>query len=64
MAEPANGEVGFFITYIKMLSGYFPTTYFLKIRTMTDFGPLIANPRSILLGAAAQFGIFFAFLGH
>ncbi len=30
---------------------------------MTDFGPLIANPRSILLGAAAQFGIFFTFIG-
>ncbi len=35
----------------------------LGVGAMTDFGPLIANPRSILLGAAAQFGIFFTFIG-
>lgn len=36
---------------------------FLGMGAMTDFGPLIANPRSLLLGAAAQFGIFFTFIG-
>lgn len=43
--------------------GIFPPLIFLGIGAMTDFGPLIANPKSILLGAAAQFGIFFTFIG-
>ncbi|NMA84774.1 MAG: sodium ion-translocating decarboxylase subunit beta [Epulopiscium sp.] len=43
--------------------GIFPPLIFLGVGALTDFGPLIANPRSILLGGAAQFGIFFAFLG-
>jgi len=43
--------------------GIFPPLVFLGVGALTDFGPLIANPRSILLGGAAQFGIFFAFLG-
>lgn len=43
--------------------GLYPPVIFLGIGCMTDFGPLIANPKSFLLGAAAQFGIFFAFLG-
>ncbi len=42
--------------------GIFPPLIFLGIGAMTDFGPLIANPKSLLLGAAAQFGIFVAFL--
>lgn len=41
----------------------FPPLVFLGVGSMTDFGPLIANPKSLLLGAAAQFGIFFTFLG-
>lgn len=41
----------------------FPPLIFLGIGAMTDFGPLIANPRSMLLGAAAQFGIFLTFFG-
>lgn len=41
----------------------FPPLIFLGIGAMTDFGPLIANPRSLLLGAAAQFGIFITFFG-
>ena len=45
------------------LKGIFPSLIFLGVGAMTDFGPLIANPKSILLGAAAQMGIFFAFLG-
>ncbi|MCG8539098.1 MAG: sodium ion-translocating decarboxylase subunit beta [Clostridia bacterium] len=43
--------------------GVFPPLIFLGLGAMTDFGPLIANPRSLLLGAAAQFGIFTTFLG-
>ena len=43
--------------------GIFPPLIFLGVGAMTDFGPLIANPKSILLGAAAQFGIFFTFIG-
>lgn len=43
--------------------GIYPPLIFLCIGASTDFGPLIANPRSLLLGAAAQFGIFFTFLG-
>lgn len=43
--------------------GIYPPLIFLGVGAMTDFGPLIANPRSILLGAAAQIGIFVAFIG-
>lgn len=43
--------------------GIYPPLIFLCIGASTDFGPLIANPRSLLLGAAAQFGIFFTFVG-
>jgi len=41
----------------------FPPIIFLGVGALTDFGPLIANPRTLLLGAAAQFGIFATFLG-
>ena len=43
--------------------GVFPPLIFLGVGAMTDFGPLIANPKSLLLGAAAQLGIFFTFIG-
>ncbi|NLJ95067.1 MAG: sodium ion-translocating decarboxylase subunit beta [Clostridiaceae bacterium] len=43
--------------------GIYPPLIFLGVGASTDFGPLIANPKSMILGAAAQFGIFFAFLG-
>ena len=43
--------------------GIYPPLIFLGIGTMTDFGPLIANPKSFLLGAAAQLGIFVTFIG-
>lgn len=43
--------------------GIFPPLIFLGVGAMTDFGPLIANPRSLLLGAAAQFGIYVTFAG-
>ncbi len=41
--------------------GIYPPLIFLGVGAMTDFGPLIANPKSILLGAAAQFGIFYIY---
>ncbi len=44
-------------------SGVFPLLIFLGVGAMTDFGPLIANPKTSLLGGAAQFGIFSALLG-
>ncbi len=44
-------------------SGLFPLLIFMGVGAMTDFGPLIANPRTMLLGAAAQFGIFFTIFG-
>ncbi len=43
--------------------GIFPPLIFMGVGAMTDFGPLIANPKSLLLGAAAQFGIFVTFFG-
>lgn len=43
--------------------GLFPPLIFLGVGAMTDFGPLIANPKSLFLGAAAQLGIFFTFIG-
>mgnify|MGYP006281320115 CR=1 FL=1 len=43
--------------------GIYPPLIFLCVGASTDFGPLIANPKSMLLGAAAQFGIFFTFIG-
>jgi len=43
--------------------GIFPPLIFMGVGVMTDFGPLLANPKSFLLGAAAQFGIFLAFFG-
>lgn len=49
--------------YIGVKLGIYPSLIFLGIGAMTDFGPLIANPKSFLLGAAAQAGIFFTFVG-
>ncbi len=64
---PLNGlmEEGGLLQYLYLGNklGIFPPLIFMGVGAMTDFGPLIANPRSIILGAAAQFGIFFSFLG-
>ena len=49
--------------YLGIKLGIYPCLIFLGIGAMTDFGPLIANPKSLLLGAAAQFGIFITYLG-
>ena len=51
------------LLYLGVKLGIYPPLIFIGIGCMTDFGPLIANPKSILLGAAAQFGVFFTFLG-
>ena len=51
------------ILYLGVKLQIFPPLIFLGIGTMTDFGPLIANPKSFLLGAAAQAGIFITFIG-
>ena len=50
------------IIYSGVKSSLFPCLIFMCIGAMTDFGPLIANPISLLLGAAAQFGIYIAFI--
>ena len=49
--------------YLGVKLGIYPPLIFLGIGTMTDFGPLISNPKSLLLGAAAQLGIFTTYLG-
>lgn len=52
-----------YILYQGVKMGVYPPLIFLSIGACTDFGPLIANPKSLLLGAAAQLGIFAAFIG-
>ena len=49
--------------YLGVKLGIYPCLIFIGIGAMTDFGPLIANPKSLLLGAAAQLGIFITFIG-
>lgn len=51
------------ILYIGVKAGIYPSLIFIGIGAMTDFGPMISNPKSLILGAAAQFGVFFAFFG-
>ena len=51
------------ILYIGVKAGVYPCLIFIGVGAMTDFGPLIANPKTFFLGAAAQFGVFFAFMG-
>ncbi len=66
---PAAGiaEPGGFLHYVYNFGiippGLFPLLIFMGVGAMTDFGPLIANPKTALLGAAAQFGIFFSLIG-
>jgi len=65
MDGPVGDQNGGLLYYLYQGTnlGIYPPLIFLCIGAGTDFGPLIANPRSLLLGAAAQFGIFFTFLG-
>ncbi len=62
--DAANG-VGGLLHYFYLLDEWaiLPSLIFMGVGAMTDFGPLIANPKSFLLGAAAQFGIFAAYFG-
>ena len=55
------GLLDFF--YIGVKAGIYPSLIFLGVGAMTDFGPLLSNPKSLLLGAAAQLGVFVAFFG-
>ena len=63
--EEASNGTGGLLYYFYVLDEWsiLPSLIFLGVGAMTDFGPLIANPKSFLLGAAAQFGIFAAYLG-
>jgi oxaloacetate decarboxylase beta subunit len=61
LAEP--GGLLYLIYEAGLTTGVFPLLIFMGVGAMTDFGPLLANPRTLLLGAAAQFGIFAALLG-
>ena len=51
------------ITYIGVKTSLYPCLIFMGVGAMTDFGPLLSNPKSLLLGAAAQLGVFVAFFG-
>lgn len=51
------------VLYLGIKLGIYPCLIFMGVGAMTDFGPLIANPKSLLLGAAAQLGIFITFVG-
>ena len=51
------------ILYIGVKTGLYPSLIFLGVGAMTDFGPLIARPSSLIMGAAAQLGVFLAFFG-
>ncbi len=51
------------ILYIGVKTGVYPSLIFLGVGAMTDFGPMLAYPKSLLLGAAAQLGVFLAFFG-
>ena len=51
------------VLYLGIKLGIYPCLIFMGVGAMTDFGPLIANPKSLLLGAAAQLGIFMTFIG-
>ncbi len=65
MSEPImSGDSGGFLHYLYLgvKKGIYPSLIFLGIGAMTDFGPLIARPSSLFLGAGAQFGICIAFL--
>jgi len=65
MTPPTESEPGGLIYYLYQGTnlGIYPPLIFLCLGASTDFGPLIANPKTLLLGGAAQFGIFAAFFG-
>jgi carboxybiotin decarboxylase len=59
----APGGLLYYIYHVGIETGMFPLLIFMGVGGMTDFGPLLANPRTLLLGAAAQFGIFATVIG-
>jgi oxaloacetate decarboxylase beta subunit len=61
--EFANGAGLLDFLYLGVKLGIYPGLIFVGVGAMTDFGPLLANPKSLLLGAAAQLGIFATYLG-
>jgi oxaloacetate decarboxylase beta subunit len=61
IAEP--GGILYYIYEVGIVTGIFPLLIFMGVGALTDFGPMIANPKTILLGGAAQFGIFTTLLG-
>jgi len=65
IAQNANFSDGilYLIYQVGLPTGVFPLLIFMGVGAMTDFGPLLANPKTLLLGAAAQFGIFAALIG-
>jgi len=60
--DPFNASVLYWL-FTGIGFGFFPPLIFLGVGALTDFGPMMSNPRTLLLGAAAQFGIFGALLG-
>ncbi|MBF0448905.1 MAG: sodium ion-translocating decarboxylase subunit beta [Magnetococcales bacterium] len=58
-----EGGMLYLVYEVGIHSGIFPLLIFLGVGALTDFGPLIANPKTIFLGAAAQFGIFLTLIG-
>lgn len=65
MAAPVNGEAGGLLYYLYQGTklGIYPPIIFMGVGAWTDFGPMIAQPKTIILGAAAQFGIFATIFG-
>ena len=66
LVNPPTSEVGgglFHYISLGITLELFPPLIFLGVGALTDFGPLIANPRMLILGAAAQFGVFITFVG-
>ena len=61
--QPSNASVFWYLFAGVGIAGFYPPLIFLGIGALTDFGPMLANPKTLLLGAAAQFGIFGALLG-
>ncbi len=61
ISEP--GGILYYIYEVGITTGVFPLIIFMGVGALTDFGPMIANPKTILLGGAAQFGIFTTLLG-
>jgi len=61
ISEP--GGILFYIYEVGIVTGIFPLLIFMGVGALTDFGPMIANPKTILLGGAAQLGIFVTLLG-